>query len=121
MRFAIALLLTVSTPALANGRMITRGVCTDGSLWKMEAIRAPQGRVEVEFEVESFVPGETWDVTMWQNETSFFTGQRVTRGSDGEFWIERVRINRPGNDLFEAVAVNLLTGEACEGELVWNR
>ena len=112
-------LFLLSNDAFASGRVVRNGVCTDGSLWEMSAVRAAGGRVEVEFEVESFVRGETWDVSMWQNGVSFFTGQRVTRGSDGEFWIERERPNRPGIDTFEVVAVNLSTGETCEGELPW--
>jgi hypothetical protein len=116
-----ALLLSLSAPAFANGRTVVRGDCSDGSVWKMEAVRAAGGRVEVEFEIETWVSGETWDVTMWQNGASFFSGSRVTRGADGTFWIERVRPNRAGDDQFEAVAVNLVTGESCEGELLWTR
>ena len=71
--------------------------------------------LEVEFEVDQNVIGDTWNVRMKDNGTVFFRGQAVTKGPSGSFEVRKVTADRPGTDNVVALARNLSTGETCKG------
>jgi hypothetical protein len=105
--------------AMANGPVLERGICSDGSLWTMEARDVPRNRVEVEFALESFVAGETWDIEVWRDGRQLATLVRTTRGADGDLWVEGELRDRAGVEFFEVFATNRVTGEVCEGTVEW--
>ena len=100
--------------AAKDGDRIYRGSCTNRSDWKLK-LSPEDGRIEVEFEVDTPRIGQTWSVRLKQNGVRFFLGTRTTTSPSGSFEVRRVRPNTPGSDFFVARAVNLRTGEVCRG------
>ena len=78
-------LLSVAPMAMAkDGDVIKRGACSGASDWKLKL--SPQdGRIEVEFEVDSNKVGQTWQVRLTKNGAQIFSGSRVTQGPSGSF------------------------------------
>jgi hypothetical protein len=112
---AVVAAMMVAPAAVArDGDVIRRGSCSGASDWKLK-LSPEDGRVEVEFEVDQNVVGDTWKVVMRRNGNDFFRGQRVTRGPSGSFEARRVISNRAGEDRIKAKAVNLSTEEVCRG------
>ena len=121
-RVAVAGLLTLgamapASAALANdGDVIKTGSCTGSSDWKLKG--SPEnGQIEVEFEVDSNVVGQTWNVRLVKNGTVFWKGQRTTVGPSGSFEVERLTSNPAGTDTIRGRARNPETGEVCVGTL----
>ena len=83
------------------------------------AASALANRIEVEFELESWVSGQFWDVDIYRNGSYLRTITRRTRGADGDLWIEGELRNLPGVDVFEFVSTNQTTGEVCEAAVEW--
>jgi hypothetical protein len=79
--------------------------------------RSGDGRLEVEFEVDSNVNGQTWRVRVFQDGDRIFAGRRETRGPSGSFELEFRTRNRAGTDRFRARAVNPATDEVCVGRV----
>jgi hypothetical protein len=112
---AIALTIAGAAPAVANDRDVIReGACSGGSDWKLK-LSPEDGRLEVEFEVDSNIVGQTWRVRLFQNGDRFFAGTRETTAPSGSFEVRRVVNNTAGTDSFRARAVNVATGEVCVG------
>jgi hypothetical protein len=112
---AIALTIAGAAPAVANDRDVIReGACSGGSDWKLK-LSPEDGRLEVEFEVDSNVVGQSWRVRLFQNGDRFFAGIRETTAPSGSFELRRVVNNTAGTDSFRARAVNVATGEVCVG------
>jgi hypothetical protein len=115
---AVAVVMTVAgaaTPAMAGSDdVIRRGSCTGASDWKLK-LSPEDGRLEVEFEVDSNVVGQTWNVRLFQNGTRIFAGSRQTTGPSGSFELRRLANNTAGRDSFRARAANASTGEVCVG------
>jgi hypothetical protein len=90
------------------------GSCGGQSEWKMK-LKPDNSRLQLEFEVDSNVSGQSWNVRIRQNGSRIFTGTRVTHGASGSFTVRR-RPNDPnGIDRFVARATNPSTGETCVG------
>lgn len=112
---AIALTVAGSVPAMAGDNDVIReGNCSGSSDWKLK-LSPEDGRLEVEFEVDSNVVGQTWSVRILQNGSRIFSGNRVTRAPSGSFEVRRLANNTAGTDSFRARAVNAATGETCIG------
>jgi hypothetical protein len=112
-----ALVVTVAgaLPASAGGTdVIRRGSCSAGSDWKLK-LSPDDGRIEVEFEVDSNVNGQTWHVRILENGSRIFSGNRVTQAPSGSFEVRRLAADTAGSDSFRARAVNAATGETCVG------
>ncbi len=116
-----ALLLVAAIGAVApgavaakDGDIIRRGACSGSSDWKLK-LSPENGRIEVEFEVDTSRAGQTWAVSMRHDGTRFFRGERTTNTRSGSFEVRRVRANPAGADTFVARAVNQHTGEVCRG------
>ena len=108
-----------SGPASASGGdrgVERRGVCSAGATWKLGAKR-DNGRIEVEFEVDSNRVGQTWAVRMTDNGVIVFNGSRRTVAPSGSFSVERLVTDRAGTDTFVAVATNPATGQRCSGSV----
>lgn len=113
-------LLSLPVGVSANDRDVIReGNCTGASDWKIK--QSPEnGRIEVEFEVDSNVVGQTWNVKLKKNGNVFFRGQRTTRAPSGSFEVRRVVNNGPGTETIVGRAINLATGEVCRGTVTAN-
>jgi hypothetical protein len=97
-----------------DGDVIKEGPCSGASDWKLK-LSPENGRLEVEFEVDQNVVGDTWRVQMKDNGTVFFRGRAVTKGPSGSFEVRKVTADQPGTDNVVAQAMNLSTGETCKG------
>jgi hypothetical protein len=119
MRIALAgaLVLTVAgaIPATAKaGDVIRKGTCSNASVWKLKL--SPQdGRIEVEYEVDSNKVGQTWAVRLFHNGDRIFAGRRTTQAPSGSFTVRVLANNAAGTDSFRGRATNLVTGEVCGG------
>ena len=117
-----ALLLLATPAALAesgNDDVIRRGDCSGASDWKLK-LSEEDGRLEVEFEVDQNVVGDTWKVRLTRNDVVFFTGQRTTQAPSGSFEVRRVISDPAGPDKVVGRAVNQRTGEVCRGTATSN-
>jgi hypothetical protein len=118
-RTVIALMMALSVFALAPhasaGTEVRRhGSCSDSSTWKLK-LKPDNGRLEVEFEVDSNVAGQTWRVRLFQNGDRIFHGHRTTHGPSGSFELRVLADDTAGTDSFRGKASNPDTGETCVG------
>ena len=117
LRVGVAALLTLSVagaaPALAkDGDVIRRGACSGASDWKLK-LSPENGKIEVEYEVDSNKVGQTWQVRIVKNGNVIFRGARETRGASGSFTVRLVTANTAGDDVFRARATH--ADEVCAG------
>jgi hypothetical protein len=110
---ALAMIGPTAVAAKA-GDVIRTGACTNRSDWKLK-LSPENGRIEVEFEVDTPRVGQAWRVRLFQNGERFFLGTRTTQSPSGSFTVRVLRPNTAGTDSFRGRAVNLTTGEVCEG------
>ena len=99
-----------------GGGVIKTGSCSASSDWKLKA-KHDDGRIEVEFEVDSNVVGQTWKVKLADNGTTFFKGTKTTVGPSGSFEVHKRTANQAGTDVIKANATNPSTGETCMGSV----
>jgi hypothetical protein len=112
---ALTLSATAALPASArDGDVIRRGACSGASDWKLK-LSPENGKIEVEYEVDSNRVGQTWKVRLFHGDDRVFAGQRETKGTSGSFTVRIVEPNRAGTDSFHARATNLASGEVCGG------
>ena len=102
--------------AAASDEVITRGSCSGRTDWKLK-VKPDDGRLELEFEVDSNVNGQSWNVRIKQNGNRIFAGTRVTQGPSGSFELKRRPNDAAGTDRFVARATNPSTGETCVGQV----
>lgn len=116
---ATSLVLSGATPALAKGGRVERASGSCGSTtWKLKA-KADNNRLEVEFEVDSNHPGQTWRVRLFDNGTRVFRGTRTTKAPSGSFSLQRRIANRRGSDRIVGKARNLANDKVCRGALTF--
>jgi hypothetical protein len=97
-----------------DGDVIRRGSCSAASDWKLKL--SPEDRkLEVEYEVDSNVNGQTWRVRIFQNGERIFAGRRFTKAPSGSFEVRVLATDTSGTDRFRARATNPDTGETCVG------
>jgi hypothetical protein len=96
------------------GDVIRRGACSGSSDWKLK-LSPENGQIEVEFEVDSNVVGQTWRVRLFHNGARFFSGSRTTQGPSGSFTVRRVIHNLAGDDRIRGRGRNPKTDELCVG------
>jgi hypothetical protein len=110
----VALVMGVGTASAKEGDIIKTGHCSAASTWKLK-LSPENGKIEVEFEVDENVNGDTWQVTFKDNGVRVFRTTAVTQGPSGSFEVRKVIANRAGADNIVAKALNLRTGEVCKG------
>ena len=116
-----ASILAVTPAAFAGsakhgGGVQKQGRCDANSTWKLKA-KPDNARLEVEFEVDQNVSGDTWNVRLRDNGMTFFKGTRVTVPPSGSFTVHRFTANQAGTDTITARAANQRTGEVCRAAL----
>ena len=111
------LLFTVAgtTSAFAKGGGVVRtGGCSGASDWKLK-LSPDNGKIEVEYEVDSNHVGQQWRVKLFENGNRIFRGTKTTQGASGSFTVRVLANNTAGTDSFKAHARNLGNGETCGG------
>jgi hypothetical protein len=112
---ALALSVAGAVPALArDGDVIERGSCSGSADWKLK-LSPEDGKIEVEYEVDSNVNGQSWKVRIFKNGDRIFRGTRTTKAPSGSFDVRVVTSDPAGSDTFRGKAVNVATGEVCHG------
>jgi hypothetical protein len=89
------------------------GACTGRSTSKLKANPPRNGRIQVEFEVESHVSGQVWTVKMDDKGATFFKGNKTTLAPGGSFEAKASAKDQAGKDAITATANNAATGETC--------
>ncbi len=111
---ALAGLAGPAVVAAKDGDVIRTGSCSNRSDWKLK-LSPENGRIEVEFEVDTPRSGQTWKWTVRKNGNVMARGSRTTNVRSGSFEVRRVTSNPAGTDFFVGRAVNQRTGEVCRG------
>jgi hypothetical protein len=115
------LVVTGAPLAQANdgdGRVIRTGSCSGSADWKLKA-KHDDGRIELEYEVDSNQSGQTWRVRVRDNGVRVIATRATTSGRSGSFDIERKVANRAGSDSFVARARDLSSGQLCVARLTF--
>ena len=111
----LSLTLAGATAANAKGREVVKtGSCSGASDWKLK-LKSDNGKIELEYEVDSNRVGQNWRVRITKNGTQIFQGSRRTTGPSGSFTVRRLTPDPAGTDAFRARATNAATGETCMG------
>jgi len=105
---------TAPAVSAAAGDVIRTGNCTGSSDWKLK-LSKDNGRIEVEFEVDSNRIGQTWIAKIKRNGNVLASGYRVTKAPSGSFTFRALISDRPGIDTVVGRARNLRSGEICRG------
>ena len=117
-----ALVLAGGAPASASGGggQTEQGRCSASADWKLN-VKKDDGKLEVEYEVDSNKRGQTWTVLITDNGSQVFAGDKVTKGRSGSFTVHARPANQAGTDTFVATAENVASGETCTGTLLFAR
>lgn len=120
---AVAAALAVSTAPAATAkdgdREVRRsGSCSGTADWKLKA-KNDDGRLEVEWEVDSNRSGQTWRVRLFDNGNRVVATRATTRGPSGSFGVERRIADLAGSDHLVARARLLGGDQACSGSLTF--
>ena len=116
-----ALVVTAAPLAQAkddDGRIIRTGSCSGSADWKLKA-KHDDGRIELEYEVDSNQSGQTWRVRVRDNGVRVIATRATTGGRSGSFDLERKVTNRAGSDSFVARARDLSSGQLCVARLTF--
>jgi hypothetical protein len=113
-----ALALTAAGGATAafakDGDVVRTGACSGASDWKLK-LSPENGKIEVEYEVDSNKVGQTWRVKLFENGNRIFSDTRKTQAPSGSFTVRKLANNTAGTDNFRARATNLASSEVCGG------
>src|SRR5262245_29629870 len=111
----VALVVVAAPAAGAKGReVVKRGGCTGAATWTLK-VKADDGRLETEFEVDQNRTGRLWRVTLFHNGARVATAIKRTTAPSGSFELRRLVRNRAGTDRITARAVALRGGQVCRG------
>ena len=111
---AVPTVMLAATPAQASGGggVEARGTCGAGVTWKLKA-KHDNGRIEVEYEVDSNRVGQLWTVGLTDNNVRVFSGQRRTVAPSGSFSVRVLATDRSGIDVLRSRAT--FGGRVCSG------
>jgi hypothetical protein len=111
---AIPTVVLAAAPAHAKGGggVQAQGSCGAGVIWKLKA-KHDNGRIEVEYEVDSNRVGQTWTVGLTDNNVRVFSGQRRTVAPSGSFTVHVITTDRSGVDVIRSRAT--FAGRVCSG------
>jgi hypothetical protein len=105
-------LATAPAQASGGGGVTARGTCGAGVTWKLKA-KHDNGRIEVEYEVDSNRVGQLWTVSLTDNTVRVFSGQRRTVAPSGSFSVRVLTTDRAGVDVIRSRAT--FGGRTCSG------
>jgi|SRR5512133_2206793 hypothetical protein len=105
-----------------HGGQVTRtlskaGTCSAASHSKLK-VKADNGRLETEFEVDQNRVGKRWRVTIKRNGSTVFRSIRTTRAPSGSFEVRRLLAGGAGSRIV-ATAKSLSSGETCRAAITF--
>ncbi len=105
-----------TAPAVAakDGDVIATGNCSGAADWKLK-LSKEDGRIEVEFEVDSNRNGQVWSAKVKRDGAVLKQGQKTTKAPSGSFEFRALISNRAGKDTVIGRARNVSTGQVCRG------
>jgi hypothetical protein len=114
---SVGTLMALAVPGVAGasgggGGTTVAGVCSASSTSKLN-VKADNGLIETQFEVDSNVVGQVWRVSISDNGTVVAHGRKTTTAPSGSFEFRRRIANQAGTDSITATAKNKATGETC--------
>lgn len=112
----VAALSVASTASAKGGGQSVAGTCTAASTSSLK-VKSDDRRLEVEFEVDSNIRRQSWNVVLQDNGSTFLSKTRKTKGPSGSFEARSRPANRAGTDTIQATATNGATGESCTATL----
>ena len=113
----VAAMTIASSPVAAkSGDVVKTGSCTGSADWKLKAGK-DNGRIEVEFEVDSNHNGQVWRVKLIDNGVLRHRARHTTMAPSGSFTVRRLISNMAGPDDIVARARNLSSGQLCVAKL----
>jgi hypothetical protein len=114
----LALALAAAPVATAKGgdAVVKRGPCSAKATWKLK-VKADDGLLETEFEVDQNKTGRKWRVVLRQNGVKVADVVRRTKAPSGSFEVRRMLDNKPGQDRITAKATALAGGQVCKGTI----
>jgi hypothetical protein len=92
------------------------GNCSAASHSKLK-VKADDGRLETEFEVDQNRVGKRWRVTIARNGHAVFRGIRTTMAPSGSFEVRRLLAGPAAGTRIVATARSLQSGETCRAAL----
>ena len=98
--------LALAGPAAARGggtAVRSSGSCTGGGVFELKA-KHDDGRIEVEYEVDTNRAGQAWHVRLTDNGVAVFSGTATTTAPSGSFTVRRLIADRAGADTIRAAA-----------------
>ncbi|MDT4983125.1 MAG: hypothetical protein QOF95_615 [Pseudonocardiales bacterium] len=111
--------LAPNAAARGGGGGITKaGNCSGSTDWKLK-VKADNGALESEFEVDSNRVGQHWTYRIIDNGVTLRLGPATTHAPSGSFTVRTLSRNRAGADHFVARARNAATHELCVGSLTF--
>ena len=117
----LAVLGTVPAAQASGGddyRVIRTGSCSGHGVWKLKA-KADDGRIEVEFEVDTNRNGQAFGVRLKRDGNLVWSGTRTTQAPSGSFSVERRISNSAGDDVIVGRAVR--GSNVCRGQVTFAR
>ena len=111
----------LASSAVAKGgddRVVRTGSCSGAADWKLKA-KSDNGRIEVEWEVDSNHAGQTWRVRVRDDGVLVVKTRATTGGASGSFSVQRSIANRAGADSIVARSRDLSSGQLCVGRLTF--
>jgi hypothetical protein len=103
-------------PASAKaGDVVRTGNCSAASDWKLK-LGPRDGHIETEFQVDSNIAGQTWNVKLFHNGTRVLRTQATTTAPSGSFDVRLQIPDAQGRDVVDATATNPSTHETCAAQ-----
>ena len=112
---SIGTLMVLAAPGIADakgGDVRAQGKCSAASSSKIK-LKADNGRIETEFEVDQNRVGQKWNVAIIDNGTIVARTTATTTAPSGSFTVRRLIPNKVGTDRVTGFARNVATGETC--------
>jgi hypothetical protein len=111
---SVLVLVVMAFPTAAFADVDTRGECSGSAHWELDASHE-NGRLQMEFEVNSAKAGKSWHVRLSHNGNVFDRLVKITN-HEGDFDVDRYVKNRAGTDTLGARAVSR-SGQVCRAQV----
>ena len=100
-----------------NGNNVIRaaGDCSGAAISKLKA-KHDNGKIEVEFEVDSNRRGQSWQVVIKRGSSVVYRATRTTRAPSGSFEARKITRNGAGTETISARATGP-RGQVCTAQL----